>query len=658
MEAHLGDSVVALYRPWKFQVGDSPIDPATGRPLWADPGFDDSKWEDVDLTPKSGALNPINGLSEFVPGWTSRGHPGYWGYGWYRIRVRVLTKPGASLDLEGPSEVDDAYQVFDNGSLLGSFGDFSSRAPAVYYSRPVMFPLTPLAGSDSGTSTRVFAFRIWMQPQTLFEADQVGGFESAPSLGQADSIAARFQVRWDELIRAYLWEPIEGTIFGLLGLIALSLAFFDRSDRVYLWIAALLLMVSADNASGTMAVWTQWVNSTYDNVSHNIILFSLYYAGWVMVWRVWFRQRRPVWVPWALLPLIILLMPSSSLSENLFFIVVPSSVIAAAHGVSLCIRLILAAFMAGIVYKGIREQGIEGWLVLPAVLLAGISEFRRELGQLHIPTVWFPFGVQITISVAADLLLVIVLFVLLIRRLRISMRRQRLMALDVKQAQEVQHVILPEARTVLPGLIVESEYRPALEVGGDFFQIVPNPSDGSLLIVAGDVTGKGLKAGMLVALLVGAIRSTIETTTDPLAILQALNRRLIGRGDAQATCLALRIAADGSATLANAGHMPPYLNGEPLPMEGALPLGMIDAADFSVMRFSLKESDHLVLLSDGVAEATDAEGHLFGFERVHALLGSASSAADVATAAQKFGQEDDISVISVTRTAVLEPAAV
>jgi integrase len=65
----------------------------------------------------------------------------------------------------------------------------------------------------------------------------------------------------------------------------LSLAFFDRSDRVYLWIAALLLMVSADNASGTMAVWTQWVNSTYDNVSHNVFLFSLYYAGWVMVWR-------------------------------------------------------------------------------------------------------------------------------------------------------------------------------------------------------------------------------------------------------------------------------------------------------------------------------------------------------------------------------------
>ena len=63
---------------------------------------------------------------------------------------------------------------------------------------------------------------------------------------------------------------------------------------------------------------------------------------------------------------------------------------------------------------------------------------------------------------------------------------------------------------MLPGLTIESEYRPAREVGGDFFQIIPHKTDGSLLIVAGDVTGKGLKAGMLVALLVGAIRSAAE----------------------------------------------------------------------------------------------------------------------------------------------------
>lgn len=71
------------------------------------------------------------------------------------------------------------------------------------------------------------------------------------------------------------------------------------------------------------------------------------------------------------------------------------------------------------------------------------------------------------------------------------------------------------------------------------------------------------------------------------------------------------------------------------------------------MHFELKAGDRLVLMSDGIAEAMDASGKLFGFERVHALLQTAKSAAEVAGAAQAFGQEDDISVISVMRMAVV-----
>jgi serine phosphatase RsbU (regulator of sigma subunit) len=223
---------------------------------------------------------------------------------------------------------------------------------------------------------------------------------------------------------------------------------------------------------------------------------------------------------------------------------------------------------------------------------------------------------------------------------------------ELVQAQEVQQVILPESHLALPGLAVESEYRPAREVGGDFFQMIPHRADGSLLIVAGDVAGKGLKAGMLVALLVGAIRTAAQYAPDPAAVLSALNLLLMGRSDAQATCLALRISKDGAVTLANAGHIAPYLNGEPLPMEGALPLGIIESAESSLMHFQLHHGDRLMLMSDGVAEATDNGGQLYGFERVHQLLRTAKSAAEVASAAQTFGQEDDISVISITRTAV------
>ena len=86
-------------------------------------------------------------------------------------------------------------------------------------------------------------------------------------------------------------------------------------------------------------------------------------------------------------------------------------------------------------------------------------------------------------------------------------------------------------------------------------------------------------------------------------------------------------------------------------MEGALPLGMIDGADFSVMHFHLNPSDKLVLISDGILEATDLHGHLFGFDRVQQLLQSQTPIAALATAAQTFGQEDDISLIALTSTA-------
>jgi serine phosphatase RsbU (regulator of sigma subunit) len=262
-------------------------------------------------------------------------------------------------------------------------------------------------------------------------------------------------------------------------------------------------------------------------------------------------------------------------------------------------------------------------------------------------TIWF--------TNASNLLLVAALGFLMLRRSAQSLKRQREMAVDFKQAQEVQRVILPEHRIVLPGLEIESEYRPAREVGGDFFQIIPLTDD-SLLIVAGDVSGKGLKAGMLVALLVGAIRTAAETDPNPASVLRALNRRLIGRGDARATCLAICIEPDGAVTLANAGHLPPYLNGAPIEIEGSLPLGVLEELDCSVLNSRISPSDRLLLLSDGVAEATNDDGKLFGFDRVLELIRTRPSATEIAETAQAFGQEDDISVISVTKMSVPEPA--
>jgi Stage II sporulation protein E (SpoIIE) len=442
----------------------------------------------------------------------------------------------------------------------------------------------------------------------------------------------------------------------MLAIMACSLILFDRSDAVYWWVAGVFLLTAINAFFVCLASWTQDVSILASSLLSNVLLAPLILGGWLMVWWEWFRLRRPAWMPKAILIITALHVVCELFGENLFFNIVPPPVTAGFYAATVGIRILLLLLLVLIVILGVREQGWEGWLALPAVALVGIAQFQTELIVLHVRLDWFPFGVRFTLTQVADLTLLLVLFVLLIRRLLLSLRRQREMALDVKQAQEVQQVLIPEQLPQIPGLAIESEYHPASDVGGDFFQIIPGLDDESVLVVAGDVTGHGLQAGMLVALIVGAIRTATERSVDPLETLQVLNRRLCGRGNAHATCLALHISAEGTAILANAGHLPPYLNGKELPMEGALPLGMTANADFPVLRFQLEPGDCLMLLSDGVAEAQNEQGKLFGFERIRALLENSTPAAVLAAAAQNFGQQDDISVISITRMAVMKEA--
>jgi len=588
----IGQSFVPLYGPWKFTIGDSPIDEKTDQPLWAEPGFDDSKWETVDLTPKGGAVDPLSGITGYVPGWTVMGHPGYWGYAWYRIRVQVQARPGEALALAGPANIDDIYQAYVNGGLVGQFGRFTGRTPTAFYTQPMMFPMPENGAQDTGKSasstTQVLAFRVFMMPSTLTEVADVGGFHSAPVLGDASTVAANHQMSWLELVRGYAVTAVELPIFGLMAVLAFTLILFDRSDRVYLWIGALFLLQAVSTALSVACSWSQWVSILEGQLLNDGLMTALTFAGWVMVWWVWFGRQRPAWTPRAAAGLAVLYVITIVIGQEMFVGLVPHGVAWCFLKASVLVRLLFLALQLWIVFQGIRRQGLEGGMVLPAVLLWGINTFTVELVLLHVPIRWAFFGWSIRLGAISNLLLVLVVGVLLLRRLLHSIHTQRQMALDVKQAQEVQQMILPETRTTLPGMIIESEYRPAREVGGDFFQIIPNEADNTLLIVAGDVAGKGLQAGMLVALLVGAIRTAASFNTDPRFVLGQLNERLLGRSNAQATCLALRIGADGTVTLANAGHMPPYLNGEMMSVEGALPLGMLAGPEFSVMRFKLK----------------------------------------------------------------------
>jgi hypothetical protein len=366
MHVTLGESAIPLYGPWRFSIGDSPIDSSTNKPLWAEPDFDDSHWETVDLTPAEGSFEPIQGTPGFVPGWTTKGHPGYWGYGWYRLRVKVeVPATGASqggdyrLALEGPTNYDTVYQVFADGNLLGGFGDFSGRTPVEYYNVPELYPLAwsdgrpsdekandrpetnqpdqkqpdqnhpgldqPGQDQPSGQITRVLAFRVWMGPGTLANEPQAGGLHDPPLLGEAAVVSADYQLRWLDLVRAISPTVFSGLFHLFLALVAFSLVLFDRKDRVYLWIGAVFLLQAIYALIGGVGSWTQDLSITADGLLGDCLTFSLIMAGWVMVWWVWFG-RRPRWIPRAALALVVVWIVARAIATELIFGLVPHPV--------------------------------------------------------------------------------------------------------------------------------------------------------------------------------------------------------------------------------------------------------------------------------------------------------------------------------------------
>ena len=634
----LGQSVVALNGPWKFHIGDNP--------KWADPNFDDSAWQDYTVDSKQRTLSVVQLLqSKAMPGWQRHGHPGYTGYAWYRIRLQA--PPHAdSLALLMPQHVDDGYEVYVNGQKIGSFGKLDGWH-LTYTEQPKLFSIS--ARVLKGGQPIALAIRFWnsrYEGVVFGEHNLDGGLRGVPLLGPPELLRV-FQQSVQERIGQTSWHlRLFIPACGAVGIISLFLFVFSRRLREYLW-AGISLTSLAVVAAATAVEHAQQTSIPFQLA--DAIAFVAYCAGFFalpLAAMYLLGVPRPLWrrvnyVVFAVdftYGLVVLGMGLGFLP--------PTIILDRIYSLSLPPYLPFIFLLVAITVDGLRTIGRKAWVLLtPGVLFV----FYLILSRLFASTGRFLLITEV-VSVGVPMA-VLVIFLM---RFTDQQRENIRLFDDMKQAREVQQVLIPEELPQIPGLTIESEYRPAREVGGDFFQIVPHTTDGSVLIVVGDVTGKGLQAGMLVALIVGAIRNETAHTFDPLAALNALNQALCGRGHAHATCLALRIAADGSATLANAGHLPPYLNGKELPMEGALPLGMAEDAKFSVMHFQLAPGDRLLLLSDGVAEAQDEKGQLFGFERISKLLQKPISAAEVAAAAQAFGQEDDISVLSVTRTANLK----
>jgi hypothetical protein len=263
-------------------------------------------------------------------------------------------------------------------------------------------------------------------------------------------------------------------------------------------------------------------------------------------------------------------------------------------------------------------------------------------------------GNAISASSIAQVLLLISLVYAVYRYIAEDRRKQAALEQEFKNAREVQQVLVPEELPSLPGFAVTSAYRPAQEVGGDFFQIIPLEG-GSTLVLLGDVSGKGLKAAMAVSMIVGAARMVADFTSSPGEILNGLNRRLYGRLQGGfATCVAMRLDRNGNCTIASAGHPAPFLNEKELSLPGALPLGIEATAEYEETTVRVSTGDHFALYTDGLLEARNVSGELYGFERLENLFAGQPNAAEATLAAVNFGQDDDITVLTLTRLAVGE----
>jgi serine phosphatase RsbU (regulator of sigma subunit) len=239
--------------------------------------------------------------------------------------------------------------------------------------------------------------------------------------------------------------------------------------------------------------------------------------------------------------------------------------------------------------------------------------------------------------------------VMLFRHRRITLEHERASA-ELEAAREIQQQLVPKSIPALTGCHIEAAYLPAEEVGGDFYQVVSRP-DGSVVLAVGDVSGKGLKAAMTGMLAIGALRILAVEGLGPAAILMRLNSELVNTSNGGfVTCFCGVLDASGNLRYANAGHVAPFCNGREIEVTGALPLGIDPNTGYEESTLALDPGDRLTLLSDGVVEAQSATGELFGFERTREI--SAQTAQSIAEQARRFGQIDDITVLTLNRLAL------
>ena len=620
---------VDLGSTWLVHAGDDPA--------YARRDFDDSGWTPFDPHTSLTALFP-NAHPEVV---------------WYRQRIRVSPSETGGLALRERS-ISRAFEVYVNGERLIASGWVAPYAPYTVGARVLRrIPERALA-----TGSILIALRVHIAASEWTAGQDPGYFATNLTLGQEQTL---YSDSWLAAIGENLLNGLDRGLLFCLGIVAIVLFAAQRRQVEYLCIFALGLISMAQFLFGAITLFrdvpASWeVAAVCLRIASPILWVTMYFAfvhlkvGWRF--RIYLIVAGLLNAYNGLTSLLPSLPGAWQLFVNLPYVTL----------LSVVIPIVLIVHMR----RGNREAGI---LLIPVILFSLYIYAVYALAVLFRIEAWrnaaiqgfslidhYPVG-PFTISldnISGILATTSLAIIMLIRSISMS-RRQALLEGELAAAQQVQQLLLPEQIEAVSGFMIESVYQPAQQVGGDFFQIL-SKADNELLLIVGDVAGKGLPAAMLVSVLVGAIRTVTDYTHAPDEILSNLNERLMGRANGGfSTALAAHISSTGIVTIANAGHLSPYLDGQEIELQGALPLGIVSPASYETIRFVLAPGSRLTFYSDGVVEAQNAKGELFGFERGGEI--STRPAGEIAEIARRFGQSDDITVIAIVRARAAANAA-
>lgn len=597
---------VDLDQGWREHDGDNLA--------WARASFDDSGWQAVDL----------DDLGAAEPGWH-----------WFRLHVDLPPDHGHLHLLIAGGE--GTYELYVNGEKQPS--------PGLRRFMGVKRPTEQVYSLEGEGTDLVLALRTSAPP--VYTGWHLPLFLTA-ALGTPGAIDNEEQALQSQRLYAALPSIAINLVLILAGIGAFALYRSQRKHAEYLWLGLYLFLLGTSNlllnSSTSGVISLGWNGLLADPLVYAITImqieFTFSFAG-RRVSRVWRGYE------WALVTPLILTMLANmgKFSTSTYELIESAAILPAA--------LLLPVMLLVWYRRGNREAG---WLILPSLLPAA-TVVLFNLGSVSIFTGWgrldfldnsIPAGpVSLQLSDVGDFLFVLAIAVVMFLRFTRVSREQARSAGEFLAARAIQERLVPAQLPPVVGYAIEAAYFPAEEVGGDFYQVLDG-SDETTLVVVGDVSGKGLKAAMTGTLAMGALRALATEGLEPAAMLMRLNRQLAETNDEGfVTCLCARIGREGDVTLANAGHLIPYHNGEELMLQPGLPLGILAETAYEEWVFRLQPGDRLTLMSDGVVEAQNARGELFGFERTQALSGE--TAAAIAAAAQRFGQADDITVMTLTR---------